>query len=159
MLCDSVANYHVTFFVCQGSKRPEDKDAIQKHGLAYTVVTKLLKIGNYMSKDYHIFMDNFSMTVPLAKDMCKLCTYMTRTIRRNRKFLPQAFRSKFEVDEKNIFTGAQILLLPFVKNSHSSCAATPPTARQKILNTLVCVMDNLLENLPLHRATVILWGQ
>jgi hypothetical protein len=93
----------VTFFVCQGSKRPEDKDAIQIHGLAYTVVMKLLKMGNYMSKDYHTFMHNFSMTVPFAKDMYKLSTYVTRTTRRNRKFLLHTFQSKFEVGEKKYF--------------------------------------------------------
>jgi len=54
MLCDSVTNYCVTFFVCHGSKCPEDKDAIQKHGLACTVVMELLKMGTYMSKDYHV---------------------------------------------------------------------------------------------------------
>ena len=59
MLCDSVTNYCVPFFVCEGSKHPKDKVAIQKHGLACTVVMKLLKMRNYMSKGYHIFMDNF----------------------------------------------------------------------------------------------------
>jgi hypothetical protein len=40
------------------------------------------------------------MAVPLAKDIYKLSAYVTRTIRRNRKLLPQAFWSKFEVGEK-----------------------------------------------------------
>jgi hypothetical protein len=70
-------------------------------------------MGNYMSKGYHIFMDNFFMTVPLAKDMYKLSTYVTRTIRRNIKFLPQAFRSKFEVGEKKYFYRGPILAAAF----------------------------------------------
>lgn len=59
MLCDSGTNYCVPYFVCRGSKHPEDKDAIQKHGLACTVVMKLLKKGNYMHNGYRIFMGNF----------------------------------------------------------------------------------------------------
>jgi hypothetical protein len=46
MLCDMVTNYCLAFFVYQGAKSTEDKDAIQKCGLAHTVVVKLLKMGN-----------------------------------------------------------------------------------------------------------------
>jgi hypothetical protein len=53
------------------------------------------------------------MTMPLAKDMYKLSTYVTRTIRRNIKFLPQAFQSKFEVGEKNYFHRGPILAAAF----------------------------------------------
>ena len=67
-----------------------------------------------MSKDYHIFMDNFFlMTVPLTKDRYKLSTYVTKTVRRNIKFLPQAFQSKFEVGKKKYFHGGPILAAAF----------------------------------------------
>jgi phosphatidylserine synthase len=101
------------------------------------------------------------MTVPLAKEMYKLSTYVTRTIRRNIKFLPQTYQSKFEVGEKKYFCRGPIPAAAFCEIMVTfSCAATPPTARQKILNTLVCVTDNsMLESLPLHRTTMILWGE
>ena len=114
-----------------------------------------------MSKGYHIFMDNFFMTVALAKDVHKLSTYVARTIRINRKFLLQAFQTKFEVGEKKIFSQGpnSCCCLSWKKVTTSSFAANPPTARQKILNT-VCVADNnMLESLPLHRATIIVWGE
>jgi hypothetical protein len=115
MLCDTVTNYCLAFFVYRGAKRTEDKDAIQKYGLAHTVVMKLLKMGNYIFKGYHVFMDKFFMTVPLAELLYKLSTYVTGTIRINRKFLPQAFQNKFEVGEKKYFWKVRFLLLLFVK--------------------------------------------
>jgi hypothetical protein len=69
MLCDAVTNYCLAFFVYQGATRIEDKDAMQKYGLAHTVVMKLLKMGNYICKGYHVFMDNLFMSVPLAEDI------------------------------------------------------------------------------------------
>jgi hypothetical protein len=56
------------------------------------------------------------LSVPLAEDLHKLSTYVTGTIRKNRKFLPQAFQNKFEVGEKNYFGKVRFLLL-FVKKS------------------------------------------
>jgi hypothetical protein len=49
------------------------------------------------------------MAVPLAEDLYKLSTYVTGSIRRNRKFLPQAFQNKFEVGEKKYFRKGPIL--------------------------------------------------
>ena len=37
-------------------------------------------MGNYLSKGYHIFMDNFFTTVPLAKRLYELGTLITGTI-------------------------------------------------------------------------------
>jgi hypothetical protein len=99
----------LSIFVYWGAKRTEDKDAIQKYGLAPTVVMKLLKMGNYICKGYHVFVDNFFMSVPLAEDLYKLSTYVTGTIRRNRKFVLQAFQNKFEVGEKKYFRKGPIL--------------------------------------------------
>jgi hypothetical protein len=74
MFCDAVTNYCLAFFVYQGTKHTEDKDAIQKYVLPHTVLMKLLKMGNYICRGYHIFMDNFFMRAPLAKDLYKLGT-------------------------------------------------------------------------------------
>jgi hypothetical protein len=67
MLCDAVTNYCLAFFVHQGAKRTEDKNAIQKYGLAHTVVMKLLKMGSYICKGYHVFRDNFLWQSRLQK--------------------------------------------------------------------------------------------
>ena len=102
MLCDSVLHYCLAFSVYRGAKTDEDKAQIQQHGLAYTVVMKLLEMGDYLSKGYHIFMDNFFTSIPLAKKLYEMGTLITGTIRRNRKFLPAIFKGKFGIGEKNI---------------------------------------------------------
>ena len=66
-------------------------------------------MGNYLSKGYHIFMDNFFMSLPLAKRLCELGTYVNGTICRNKKFLPQEFKKKFEVGEQKYFRSGPIL--------------------------------------------------
>ena len=104
----SIANYYLGVFIYKGAKSIEDKTDIQKHALAYNVVMRLLKMGNSLSKGYHIFMDNYFISIPLAKRLYKLGTYLNGTIRRNKTFTPQAFNKKiggrgakknFEVDQ------------------------------------------------------------
>lgn len=53
------------------------------------------------------------MTIPLPKQIYKLTAYVTGTVRRNRKFLPQACRSKFEVFEKKYFRRDSVLNAAF----------------------------------------------
>ena len=79
------------------------------------------------------------MSVPLAEDLYKLSTYVTGTIRRNRKFLPQAFRTSLKLARRNIFGKVRFLLLLFVKKSHNVflCFSSAPTARQKIQSVRV----------------------
>ena len=72
---------------------------------------KLMEMGNYLSKGYHVFVDNFFTTVPLAKALYELKTFITGTIRCNRKELPTAFRNKFQVGEKKYFRRGHILAL------------------------------------------------
>jgi hypothetical protein len=50
----------------------------------------------------------------------KLSTYATETIRKNRKFLPQAFQNKFEVGEKKNFQKGPILAAAFREKKSSS---------------------------------------
>jgi hypothetical protein len=68
--------------------------------LRYTVVEKLLEIGGYVSKGYHVFIDNYFMSVPLVHHLHQLRTCITGTVRRNRKLLPQQFKNKFAVGQK-----------------------------------------------------------
>ncbi|XP_043263437.1 piggyBac transposable element-derived protein 4-like [Colletes gigas] len=85
MLCDSVSNYCLAIYIYRGAGSAADRFEIQENGLAHTVVMKLLTKGNYFSKGYHIFVDNFFTSIPLAKALYDLGTYITGTIRRNRK--------------------------------------------------------------------------
>lgn len=81
------------------------------------------------------------MTIRLAKDSYKVSTHVRRTIRRNRKYLPQDFGRCPRLEKRNIFAEVQFLLPPFIRKVMPSCAFySPPTARQKILNTIVCIM-------------------
>jgi hypothetical protein len=158
MPCDAVTNYCLAFFVYQGAKSMEDKDAIQKCGLVHTVVMKLLKMGNYICKGYYISSDNFFYDSLNCRRL-KLSTYVIETIRRN-GFLPQAFRGKFEIGKKKYFCKGPILAAAFRGGGEFLCFSSPPTARQKILNAFVYVRvnKNRLQSLPLHRATVTLCG-
>lgn len=55
MLCDSVSRYCLAFFCYKGNKNKR-----KSTGLPFKVVTKLLEIGQYLRKGYHLFLDNFS---------------------------------------------------------------------------------------------------
>jgi hypothetical protein len=61
---------------------------------------KLLETGRYINKGYQVFIDNYFMcficsTSPSAKHL-----HHCRTVRRNRKLLPQHFKYKFELGKK-----------------------------------------------------------
>jgi hypothetical protein len=60
----------------------------------YTVMKKLLLIGGDLNKVYHFFVDNYFMSVLLVHHLHQLSTYITRTVRRNRKLLLQQFKNK-----------------------------------------------------------------
>jgi hypothetical protein len=81
------------------------------------------------------------MTIHLAKDSHKVSTHVTGTIRRNRKFLPQGFGRCLTLAKRNIFAEVQFLPPPFMRKVMPSCAFySLSTARQKILNKIVCIM-------------------
>jgi hypothetical protein len=42
-----------------GARSQEDKDNIQKNGWGYTIMKKLLEMGGYLNKGYHVFIDNY----------------------------------------------------------------------------------------------------
>lgn len=78
------------------SKGPE-KQQIKENGLAYTVVVKLLEFGDFLNKGYHIFVDKFFMTMKLARYLYSKCTFITGTLRKNRKGIPPDMKEKFDV--------------------------------------------------------------
>nr|CAH7754576.1 unnamed protein product [Callosobruchus chinensis] len=48
MLCDSITKYCLGFFCYKGGKNAEGRDLIKKDGLGFSVVEKLLSVGNYL---------------------------------------------------------------------------------------------------------------
>lgn len=111
MICDSISRYCLGFFVYKGAKSLEEKTAIKSNGLAYTVVMKLLQLGNYLNKGYHIYIDNFFTSIPLAKHLYSLGTYVTGTIRKNRKGIPEALKTKFKTISNRYFRLGSLLLI------------------------------------------------
>lgn len=109
MLCDSVTKYCLGFQCYKGKK----DGAIQEHGLAYKVVNKLLKIGQYLNKGYHLFVDNFFLSLPLAKYLFSQQTYVTGTLRRNRKGIPDRMKTKFGVGEETYMRNENLLILGY----------------------------------------------
>ncbi|XP_049812674.1 piggyBac transposable element-derived protein 4-like [Schistocerca nitens] len=113
MLCDSVVNYCLGFYVYRGAKSDDDKNEIKENGLGYVVVMKLLTLGSYMQKGYHVFCDNFFTSIPLAEKLYSVGTYLTGTIRRKRKFLPRGLLSNYAVGQLKFFKKSFILLCGF----------------------------------------------
>jgi hypothetical protein len=88
-------------FTYRRATSQEDKYNIQKeNGLEYTVVKKLLEIGVYFNKGYHVFINTNFMSVPLVRHPHQRRTYITGTVRRTRKHLLQQFKNKFAVGQR-----------------------------------------------------------
>jgi hypothetical protein len=82
-------------------------------GLAHRVVVKLLEIGNYLNKGYHVFVDNYFMSIPLAKYLFSKETYITGTMRRNRKEIPFKIKEKLSVGHQCYMRNEEILMLSY----------------------------------------------
>lgn len=108
MLCDSVTKYCLAFYVYKGSK-----NATREQGLAFNVVKTLMEMGQYLGKGYHLFVDNFFSSIPLAKFLYDNSTFITGTIRRNRKGLPPVLKNKFAVGGKVYLRDENMLLLGY----------------------------------------------
>lgn len=100
VLCDSVSNYCLSFFCYKGKHSTEDKIEIKNKGLAYVVVNKLLTFCNYLKKGFHVFTDNFYTSLHLLDYLYSNETFMTGTVRRNRKHLPKEVKEKINVGQK-----------------------------------------------------------
>jgi len=96
----------------RGAKSNEDKQEVKSKGLGFVVVEKLLSLGNYLYKGYHLFTDNFYTGIHLAKSLIQRGTYLTGTIRRNRKFVPKEAKMA-TVGEPKYFTSDEILMCSY----------------------------------------------
>lgn len=111
MLCDSVVNYCLAFYCYRGAKNKKDKKELQEHGRSFVVVKMRLALGNYFMKGYHVVVDNFFSSVDLARELYKNQTYLTGTLRRNRKNIPIELKEKFGGGEKKYVRSDAILFL------------------------------------------------
>lgn len=93
MLCEAITGYVLAFTVYRGKR----DNTGPEQGLTQKVVLKLIEMGNYFRKGYHIFCDNFFTSIELARELFRRGTYLTGTIRRNRKGLPNVIKGKVDV--------------------------------------------------------------
>ncbi|UYV75868.1 hypothetical protein LAZ67_13001603 [Cordylochernes scorpioides] len=65
-----------------------DSTPSSSKGLAFDVVFRLVNNANLLDKGYHIICDNFYTSVDLALDLYARRTYLTGTMKINRRSLP-----------------------------------------------------------------------
>lgn len=99
VMCDSVSKYCLSFFCYKGKKSNDNREELKKYGLAFLVVTNLLKACNYLKKGYHVFADNFFTSIPLVSHLYNLETFFTGTVRKNKKGLPPQVKERLQVGQ------------------------------------------------------------
>lgn len=70
-------------------------------------------MGNYLNKGYHLFIDNFFTSIPLAEYLYNKMTFITGTIRKNRAGLPKELVNKYKVGEKLYLRSNELLALAY----------------------------------------------
>lgn len=70
-------------------------------------------MGQYLGKGYHLFVDNFFSSIPLAKFLYDNSMFITGTIRRNKKGLPLVIKTNFAVGGKVYLRDDNMLLLGY----------------------------------------------
>ncbi|UYV73243.1 hypothetical protein LAZ67_10002324 [Cordylochernes scorpioides] len=87
MVCESETGYCLQFEPYKGKLGQIHKS------LSYDVPMKLLTNSNLLNKGHHIVVDNFFTSIDLARDLAKNGTYLTGTVRANRKGFPAAIKT------------------------------------------------------------------
>ncbi|UYV81615.1 ZKSCAN1 [Cordylochernes scorpioides] len=108
MLCESKTGYCLRMKPYKGKLSPIIK------ALSYDVPMNLLQESSLLGKGYHLITDNFFTSINLAKDLLDSHTYLTGTIRTNRKGLPKTLKSaKLGVDESLYMVNNNLLALAY----------------------------------------------
>ncbi|UYV82150.1 hypothetical protein LAZ67_21001138 [Cordylochernes scorpioides] len=108
MLCESKTGYCLRMKPYKGKLSPIIKS------LSYDVPMNLLQGSSLLGKGYHLITDNFFTSINLAKDLLDSHTYLTGTIRTNRKGLPKTLTSaKLGVDESLYMVNNNLLALAY----------------------------------------------
>ncbi|XP_026482231.1 piggyBac transposable element-derived protein 4-like [Ctenocephalides felis] len=113
MLTDAVTHYCLSFFCYRGARDQTDKEEIKKNGLGHVVIHKLLNMSNYFMKGYHVVADNFFTSIPLARALFERGTYLTGTIRSNRKYIPSFMKTKLQEGASKYARNNEVLLLAY----------------------------------------------
>ncbi|UYV73898.1 ZKSCAN1 [Cordylochernes scorpioides] len=122
MLCESKTGYCLRMKPYKGKLSPIIKS------LSYEVPMNLLQESRLLGKGYHLITDNFFTSINLAKDLLDSHTYLTGTIRINRKGLPKTLTSaKLGVEESLYMVNNNLLAL-----AHKEKKSKPPV---KFLST------------------------
>ena len=111
MLCDSISKYCLAFSCYKGAKETTTTDR-KKFVLGYDMVVNLLKDSNCLNKGHHIFVDNFFTSVELARYLYSMDTYLTETIRRNKKCIPDNLKQT-NVNEVKYFRDNEVLFCAY----------------------------------------------
>jgi hypothetical protein len=88
MMCDCVQLLPGIFHIQRGQvsgrqgQHPKERPGVHHH-------EKLLEIGRYLNKSYHVFVNSYFMSVPLVCHLHQLSTHITGTVRRSGKLLPE----------------------------------------------------------------------
>jgi hypothetical protein len=123
----------LAFYCYRGAKYKEDRRDLQEHGLSFVVVNKLLDIGNYLMKGFHVGVDNFFTSVDLARELFKRHTFLTVTLRRNRKNILQELKEKFSAGDTKYYGNGEILILGRrEKHRIILCCCFPQNQQHKI---------------------------
>lgn len=105
MLCDAISKYWKSFYYYRGAK-----SKISQNRLGYDVVEKLLQDANCLNKGHHYHLyDNFFTSTALAKFLYSKNIYITGTIRRNKKDIPNETK-QLNVGETKYFRNEEVLL-------------------------------------------------
>lgn len=110
-LCDSLTNYvyHIEFYFGKGYLASNDNQPFTEK-----VIFEILNNSNLFHKGHHLFTDNFYTKIPLAKKLIDRDTYLTGTINKRSKFLPDAVKTtKLGARESIYFRQGDILLVSY----------------------------------------------
>lgn len=115
MLCDAVSKYCLSFYCYKGAKGKTDTTKSREHGLGYEVVINLLEQSQYLNKGHHVFVDNYFSSIALAKYLYCKNTYLTGTIRANRKGVPSDIKTT-KTNEAKYARDGEVLLCGYREN-------------------------------------------
>lgn len=75
VLCDAVTNYCLRFYCYRGATYEDNREEVNQLGQGFTVVKKLMQMGYYLNKGFHLHLDNFFTTKKLAR-FCRKILHM-----------------------------------------------------------------------------------
>ncbi|KAI4504453.1 hypothetical protein M0802_000003 [Mischocyttarus mexicanus] len=113
MLNDANTHYCLSIYDYHSNYNHSDTEEIKKTGLPYFIIHKLLSMGDYLMKGYHIVTGKFFTNITLAKTLFKENTFLTGRMHSNVKYIPPQLKQLLHVGEYKYFRNREILLLAY----------------------------------------------